>query len=162
MSVAGILASSIFSNFGSSASNKTTNISSAVSGGTGSSHQAGNISEGPSPFAVLQQQLSAQSAGLGSLTGPLGQLGQDLNAGKLSAARSDFNNVKLAISQSSFLKSNQGQASGGSSSASSNAAGTSDPLTAALQAYSSLQLNPLTGGLNNSLIANSGTLSVDA
>jgi hypothetical protein len=166
MSVAGILASSLFSNAGSQIAQKAPGFASSIANGFKA--QSGNVTGAPSSFAAVQQKLSG--SGATSLPTQMSQLGQDLSSGNLTAAQADFNNIQMTLSQSpaSLLRHKQTQpvSSGGSSPAGSanaqSGAGLSDPLTAALQAYSSLQQNPINGALSSSLMANPSTFSVNA
>lgn len=162
MSVAGILASSLFSHIGSSSAQKT------AGGASGSSQPSGSASGAQSIFSAVQQQLSAQGTSAGSLPAQMTQLGQDLKAGNLSGAQSDFNNVQAALSQISALKAHHTQPQSGtpttglSNILGTSGTGASDSLTAALQAYSSLQQNPLNSALSSSLLPNTSAFSVNA
>ncbi len=154
MSVAGILASSLFSNAGSYIAQKA---------GFGSGSKSGNISSTQPSFAAIQQKLEALSGSNTtntSLAGQITQLGSDLKTGNISAAQNDFTSMTTTLSHSSVAKLHQqyGQATAADGSTEPSAT----QLAAALQAYSSLQQNPLNVATNGALMANPGTLSVTA
>ena len=167
MSVAGILASSIFSNPLSQMGQK----SPSTAKGNGSSSDSSKIPfDLGASFAKPSTQASGSTGDASSLSAQMTHLGQDLNAGKLSAAQSDFSNLRLIASHHvpsvvSHLP-NQSTGTGASGSLGTNTGQpTADPqsnaLTAAWQAYSSLQGNPLNSVLNGSMLANNSNLSID-
>jgi len=144
MSVAGILASNLFSTAGSLIAQKPPS--------TAKGH---NSAEQPS-FAAEQQKLStpgsSSPAGATSLPAQLTQLGQDLQAGNLQSAQADFAAFRIALEHS--------PASHGKHSR--EGSGGSDPLSAAMQAYSSLQQSPAINGLSSSMMAPASAFAVDA
>jgi hypothetical protein len=153
MSVAGILASSLFSHAGSYIAQKA---------GLGSGSKSGNISTSTQPsFAAIQQKLEAlsgSSTNNSSLAGQITQLGSDLKTGNISAAQNDFNSMQTTLGHSTVAKLHHqyGQAT----SADGSSLPSATQMAAALQAYSSLQQNPLNVAANGTLMANPGTLSV--
>jgi hypothetical protein len=160
MSLAGILASSLFSSLGSQMSQKNHAPGSASGSATGAQ----------SIFGALQQKLSAQSSasgssGASSVPAQMTQLGNDLASGNLTAAQADYNDLKLQFSSggvSPLHRHVAGQA-GNENAATAGAPGQqTNPWTAAMQAYSSLQQNPLNGALNGSLLTNPTTFAVSA
>jgi hypothetical protein len=161
MSVAGILASSLFSDVGSEFAQK--------------SPSAANLKSGAQQtFSAVQQQLSAPGSIASGTSFPaqLTQLGQDLKSGNLAAAQADFSALRIAFPQSpsSQLRHHQaGRASSESGSSSASPSGMftqssadSDAMTAAMQAYSSLQQNPIDSALGSSLMAPASTFGIDA
>lgn len=150
MSVAGILGSSLFANAVSQVAQKL--VPSAEAGAQ-------------SVFGALQQGLTAagvnSSVGSAPLTGQLSQIGQDLTSGNLPAAQADFSAFKLTLAQDAtqlLHHSTSGLASSGSSTSSTGASGNSstagtgsNPLAAAMLAYSSLQQSALNGALNSAI-----------
>lgn len=168
MSVAGILASSLFSNPLSQLAQQSPAANKA-----GSATQSKSTSGAQSMFSELQQKIAAQGANATdstSLSGQINQLGNDLQSGNLSAAQSDFTTLKATLAQSATSHLNQlmtvpkaflgGSTQAGSSSA-SGAGSSSDPLLAAFQAYSSLQQNPLNSNLSNSALTNANSLNIN-
>jgi hypothetical protein len=151
MSVAGILASSLFSGVGSQIAHN--------SKGLGASLKSGNLSSAQLDFSAIQQKLSA--LGSPALSAQMTQLGQDLSTGNVSAAKTDFNNVQSTLTHSVTSKLHS-MIPVATSSSSSSGQSTTSQLTAALQAYSALQQNPLNGSLNNLMIANPSTFSISA
>jgi len=163
MSVAGILGSSLFANAVSQVAQK---LAPAVNQNTGAQ----------SVFGALQQTLLASgsnsSAGGTSPTGQLSQIGQDLESGNLPAAQADFTAFKTTLAQdltqvlhhspakpvSSAGKSLASDASGESSLFGAG----SNPLTAALLAYGSIQQGAVSGALNASMLPTAGTFSINA
>jgi hypothetical protein len=148
MSVAGILASSLFSSVGSHIAQKTPAVSSATTDAFKSD---------------LQQKLAAQGSGTtssaASLPAQVTQLGQDLSSGNLPAAKGDFNNMVLAFTNGSASPMHsQSRPTSINGSTSQSGQSQTDPMTAALQAYSALQLNPV----NSSLITIPNTFAVQA
>lgn len=144
MSVAGILASSLFSSVGSHIAQKTPAVSSATTDAFKSD---------------LQQKLTAQGSGSPSLPAQVTQLGQDLTSGNLPAAKGDFNNMVLAFTNGSASPMHsQSHPTSINGSTSQSGQSQTDPMTAALQAYSALQLNPV----SSSLITVPNTFAVQA
>ena len=96
----------------------------------------------------------------------MSQLGQDLNLGNLSAAQADYSALKIAIAQHHTRLNGQpgmATAAGGNSSSQAGASGNvTDPLSAAMQAYGSLQQMAANGALSSSLINPSSTFSINA
>jgi hypothetical protein len=158
MSVAGILASSLFSNAGSHIAQRANGLASSLS----SDLKSGNLTGAQSDFAALQKKLSGSSTTSNtSLSTQMNQLGQDLKTGNISAAQTDFSNIQTTLSHSASSKlHNQTipvqSADGGSTQ------GISSNALAALQAYSALQLNAAGSSLSSSLLANTGGFSVTA
>jgi hypothetical protein len=168
MSVAGILASSLFSSPLAQVAQRSPGAN-----GPGSSSQSGNTSGAQSLFADMQQKLSAQStssASSTSLSGQMTQLGNDLKSGDISSAQTDFSNLKLTLSQGPGSKLNHlltapkpilGNGLLATSSPTSGSENLpSNPLTAAWQAYSSLQQNPLNSALSSSVLDNGLNINV--
>jgi hypothetical protein len=149
MSVSGILAGSLFSNAAS------------LFGGNSPSAAKGSPAGHQPSFKSLQQQLSASSpgatAGATSVSNPLATLGQDLNSGNLAAAQADFSAFRLAMSHGPAAHTGNPQSQANSMSGSAN-----DPLAAAMQAYSSLQLSPMTNGMSTSLMSPASMFDVSA
>src|ERR1017187_2961465 len=176
MSVAGILASSIFSGLGSQAAQKSTSAGSSIESTFDSDLQSGNVSGAQSIFSALQQKMLAQSSGSttatrSALSSQLAQLGQDLKSSNLTAAQSDFatirsnvsNDLRSRLHHQSGASSQDGSSATNASSLSSQAgSGSQSSMTAALQAYSAMQLNPLNASLNSSMIGNPSTFAVNA
>jgi hypothetical protein len=157
MSVAGILASSLFSGAGAHIAQNAMGLGSAL--------KSGNTSTAQSDFAAIQQKLAAlgsSSTGSTSLGSQMTQLGQDLKSGNLSAAQSDYSTFQTSLlhTLTSKHQSSNPVAATGSTTTAGQLSNTQ--LTAALQAYSALQQNPLNGTLNSSLIANPNSLSIQA
>lgn len=123
-----------------------------------------------SAFAAIQQKLSASGSAASSSAAPisseLSKLGQDLQLGNLSAAEADYTALKLAISQRHAQLSGQsGNTINGNSNqqgASGTSGASSDPLAAAMQAYSALQQDASAGALSSSLINPISTFSINA
>ena len=162
MSVAGILASSIFSNPLSQTGQK----SPSTAKGNGSSSDSKIPFDLGASFAKPSTQATGSTGDASSLSAQMTHLGQDLSAGKLSAAQSDFSNVGLILSHHvpSVVSHQPIQSTGTGASGSSGIDATnpqSNALTAAWQAYSSLQGNPINSILNGSMLANSSNLSID-
>jgi hypothetical protein len=166
MSVAGILASSLFSNPLSQAAQQSP-------GGNGPGSTSGTKSGAQSFFADLQQKMSSQStssAGSTSLSGEMNQLGDDLKSGNIGSAQTDFSNLKNTLLQGPGSQLNHlltapkpiraTGLSATSSPTSSSANLSSNPLTAAWQAYSSLQQNPLNSSLSNSVLSNALNINI--
>ena len=155
MSVAGILSSSLFSNALSQLGQKSTSTSNSVTANPKSTAD-------PSSHVFLgdlQKQLSSLSTGAtgsnASLSAQMTQLGKDLEAGQLPAAKSDFNNVRAILSHTpSSSSGNSSQLTGAQQTGSTQ----TDPSTAAWQAYNSLQLNSAASTLGNSLLNNNNGL----
>jgi hypothetical protein len=169
MSIAGILASSLFSSPLSQVAQRSTGAN-----GPGSASQSGNASGAQSFFADLQQKLTPQStssAGPTSLSGQMNQLGDDLESGNIGSAQTDFSRLKLTLSQGSGSQLNHlltvpkpfrgTNLSAASSPASSSGNPSSNPLAAAWQAYSSLQQNPLNSALSNSALTQANSLNIN-
>ncbi len=169
MSIAGILASGLFSNPLSQLSQHL-----PAANGAPSTPQSGGATGAQSFFADLQQKLasqSANSAGSTSLSGQMTQLGDDLKSGDIGAAQSDFSTIKTTLAQSATSHLNQlmtvpkaflGSSSATNTSAAANTGtASSDPLIAAFQAYTSLQQSPLKTGLSNSALNNANSLNIN-
>jgi hypothetical protein len=111
-------------------------------------------------FATTQQKLSpsaaSPTAGATSISGQMTQLGKDLSQGNLAAAQTDFSAFKLALSHGPASQKHA------PSELNSQANAAIDPLAAAMQAYSSLQLSPMTNGLSTSLMSPGSLFAVDA
>ena len=161
MSVAGILAGTLFSGAGSQLAQKTP-LSTI------------NTSNTPSAFSAFQQTLSQSGSvpapGKAPVSSELTQLGQDLKSGNLPAAQADYSALSMSIAQGHAHMSGQlhsgSAASGnnsqaGASGASSTSGNLSNPM-AAMLAYSSLQLSPAARGLSSSLMTPASTFSIDA
>ena len=163
MSVAGILASGLFSNLISQA-------------GRQSSSTANLKSSAESVFGSLQQKLlgagSNSSAGGTSVTAQLSQVGQELSSGNLPATQADFGTFKVTLAQhvGQLLQHSPGgstpsagnSAPSGASSQSSLLGAGADPLAAAMLAYGSLQQGAINGALNASVSPTAGTFSINA
>lgn len=162
MSVAGILASSIFSNplsqMGQKPSSTTKGDSSKIPFDLGAS------------FAKPSTQASGSAGNATSLSSQMTHLGQDLSGGNLPAAQTDFSNLQHILSRHMpSAVSHQPIQSAGTGSSGSPGINTGQPtadpqsnaLTAAWQAYSSLQGNPINSVLNGSMLANNSNLSID-
>jgi hypothetical protein len=143
MSLAGILASSLFSGAGS------------LSGHHLPSSANGQNAAAQSTFNDLQRSLSANGAGspagVTPLPSRLTQLGQDLKTGDLRSAQADFSAIRLALEH--------GPASHGK--ATQPGSGGSGFSTAAMQAYGALQ-SPLGDGWNSLIPSPAGSFAVDA
>jgi hypothetical protein len=143
MSVAGILASSLFSN--------------AISQIAQKSPTATNKPGLPSDFATIQQEFAeqpAQASGSALSPSPITLLGQGLASGNLPISLAGAGN----ISTSSPIT---GSSSNSASKSGQNTDFSTDPLSAAWQAYSSLQGNPLNSALSKSLLASGNSLSIN-
>jgi hypothetical protein len=163
MSVAGIFASGLFSDIGSEIAQKPPSTPSPNQGAQ-------------STFSAVHRQLSSQGsnsgAGATSLSAQMTQLGQDLKSGNLLAAQTDFSTIRTALAQDSSLHLRHRTAGPLSSESSATQAGSTgvfsqsgagtDPLMAAMQAYSSLQQNPIDSAFGASLATPASTLAVDA
>jgi len=157
MSIAGILAGNLFSGAGTQYASQTP-------------RSPFGTSSVPSEFAALQQKLSQASSvaqpAASSVPSEMSQLGQDLNLGNLSAAQADYSALKIAIAQHHTRLNGQpgmATAAGGNSSSQAGASGNvTDPLSAAMQAYGSLQQMAANGALSSSLINPSSTFSINA
>jgi hypothetical protein len=162
MSVAGILASGLFSNALSQVGQKspsTANLKTAAQSVFGGLKQE-----------FLEPATNSSAAGA-SVTAQLSQVGQDIKTGNLSAAQSDFGALKLTLAQhvGQMLQHSAGSAQGAGSSLASSASGESsllgtgtDPLAAAMLAYGSLQQGVINGALNASVSPTAGAFSVNA
>jgi len=160
MSVAGILASGLFSN--------------ALSQAGQQSSSAANLKTGAqSVFASLKQKLlepGSNSNTVGtSVTAQLSQVAQDLSSGNLPAAQADFSAFKATLAQHvgqllqhSPAGSAPSAGSSSSSGASNSLAAGADPLAAAMLAYGSLQQGAINGALNASALPATGTFSINA
>lgn len=164
MSIAGILASSLFANTAGRNTNHSNSQPSSFGVQFANTFQSylksGNASGAQSMFETMQQKLAAFGSNASPVSAQMTQLGQDLKSGNLTGAQTDFNGIQSTLQQGLAARLHHvTPASGsGNSSASSTTTGDaqlSNPLTAALQAYSSLQ-NPA----STSLLANSSTFSV--
>jgi hypothetical protein len=162
MSVAGILASSLFTNAVSQATQKS---SSAASKNTDTKSAFGTLQQG-----LLASSSNSSSSGT-SVTGQLSQVGEDLESGNLTAAQADFSTLKTTLAQywTQMLHSSTGQASSGSNGSSSSSSGqsslssaSSDPLAGAMLAYGSLQQSQTGGALNASMLPTASTFSITA
>ena len=153
MSIAGVLASTLFSGLGAQLTQKATSPSSS---GVNLDSQSGDASDALSSFAA---NLSAQGSGSGSnsLTQQVTKLGQDLGSGDLSSARADSSNISAILAPAKFF-----HQPAKVSSADGQANVANDSLTAALQAYSSLQQNPINIAMGSSLLAGNSTFAVKA
>ena len=158
MSVAGILASSIFSNPLSQMGQKPSSIAKS------------NSPKIPFDLGASLTKPSTQVSGLTGNTSTLStqitHLGQDLSGGNLPAAQADFSNLQLILSHHMPSTTLQLTGTGSSGSPGINTGQpTADPqstvLNAAFQAYSSLQQNPINSALNSSMLANNNNLSID-
>ena len=163
MSIAGILASNLFSEAGNQIAQKLPLSPNQASGAQ-------------SAFSALQQKLSnsgsTPTSGVTSLPAQLAQVGQDLKSGNLSSAQADFSAFKMTLAQSQtelLHRLHPGSASSGESGSqpglpgiTSQAGAGSDPLTEAMLAYSSLQQNPTISGLSTSLSTPASTFSINA
>ena len=163
MSVAGILAGALFSGAGTQYAQESP-LSSI------------NTSSAPSAFAAVQQQLlqsgSVAPASSRSVHSELTQLSQDLKSGNLSAAQADYSALKITLAQLHMKLTGQSQsasAAGGDSDSQAGTSGTAsqssnitNPLAAAMLAYSSLQQNPNNVALSSSLITPASTFSINA
>jgi hypothetical protein len=163
MSVAGILASGLFSN--------------AISHAGKQSPSPANLKTGAqSVFGTLQQNLlgsgSSSSAAGTSVTAQLSQVGQDLSSGNLPAAQADFSAFKVTLAQHVGQLLNHSQSGSAPSAGSSSSSGASsessllgsgnDPLAAAMLAYGSLQQGAINGALNASVSPTASTFSINA
>jgi hypothetical protein len=110
MSVSGISASSFFAGFNSTEVQNKFKQLQQESQLLGQDLQSGNLTKAQSDFSALQQVLPSQqqsavaSPQSGSQTGnpvsqAISQLAQDLKAGKLSAAQSDFATLQKDVPQ---------------------------------------------------------------
>jgi hypothetical protein len=162
MSVAGILASSLFSSFGSHQTQKTSGSSSSNPESFESDLQSGNLSGAQSMFSILQQKLTAQGLTVSgsAVSSQVTQLGSDLKSGNLTAAKADYATLKHTLSTNNGVS--RPQHSQSTSALQSAIESQSNQLNAALQTYSSLQQNPLVSGQSNSLLANSNSLGLYA
>jgi hypothetical protein len=163
MSVAGILASSLFTNAVSQVAQK---LSSAASLNTDAQSVFGALRQG------LLESGSNSSSGGTSVPAKLSQVGKDLESGDLTAAQADFTALKTTLAQyrtQMSLHSSTGQASSGGNGSSSGASSQSslfgvgsDPLAAAMLAYGSLQQGQTGGALNASVLPTTNTFSITA
>ena len=170
MSVAGILASSIFSNPLSQMGQKSPSTAKGLNPNHSSSDSAKIPFDLGASFAKPSTQASGSTGDASSLSAQMTHLGQDLSGGNLSAAQSDFSNVRLILSHHiPSVVSHQPIQSTGTGTSGSSGINTGQPtadrqsnaLTAAWQAYSSLQHNSINSVLNGSMLANSSNLSID-
>jgi hypothetical protein len=194
MSVSGIAGSSIFAGYNSTAvQNKFQQIQQGFQQ-LGQDLSSGNLSEAQTDFSALQQLLPSQqqSATTGTaassqagnpLSQAISQLGQDLKAGNLSAAQSDFTTIQQDLKQGTVsghrhhhLHAENSQASGQQSGPATLFGDLgqelqSGNLTAAQQTYSALQQdflqfsggNPSSGaGGSNISSSSSASLNVSA
>jgi hypothetical protein len=151
MSIAGVLASTLFSGLGAQVAQKALNSSS--SSGLKSDHDSGDPSDASSSFAAnLSAQGSRVASGSASLTAQVTKLGQDL-----SSAGTDSSNISAILAPAKVFHQPAKVSSTDSQSNLSNAS-----LTAALQAYSSLQQNPVNSAMSGSLLAGNSTFAVSA
>lgn len=158
MSVAGILGSSLFANAASLVAQKLV-------------PSAKIKQDAQSVFGALQKGLtnsggSSDSSG-SSITGQLSQIGQDLTSGNIPAAQADFSAFKLTLAQDATQLLNQAANKLGSSAG--NASGTlsqlgtgSNPLDAAMMAYSSMQQGAMNAAMNSSISPTATALSINA
>jgi hypothetical protein len=166
MSIAGILSSSLFSS-NSQALSPQQQFQKEFQR-LGQALQSGNLSAAQSDFATLQQTSSSPSASA-STSSPIAQafsqLGKDLQSGNLSAAQQDFSKIQQDTqSQSPQAHHHHHHHGGGGGSSSSQStlalefaqlgqdlqAGN---VSAAQQAYSSVQQSFLAFGANSSTTA---------
>ena len=167
MSIAGILSSSLFSS-NSQALSPQQQFQKEFQR-LGQALQSGNLSAAQSDFATLQQTSSSPSASA-STSSPIAQafsqLGKDLQSGNLSAAQQDFSKIQQATQsqspQAHHHHHHHGGGGGGSSSSQSTLALEFAQLgqdlqagnvSAAQQAYSSVQQSFLAFGANSSTTA---------
>ncbi|MBB6144986.1 hypothetical protein HNQ77_002942 [Silvibacterium bohemicum] len=162
MSVAGILASSLFSSFGSHQTQKPSGTSSSKTESFESDLQSGNLSGAQSMFSILQQKLTAQGLNVSgsAVSSEMTQLGSDLKSGNITAAKGDYATLKQTLSHNNGVSQTQHPKSTGA--LQSAVESQSNQLTVALQAYGSLQQNPLVSGQSNSLLPNSSSLGLYA
>ena len=173
MSVAGILASSLFSNPLSQLGHKSSSTAKGLTPNSLSSDSSKMPFDLGASFAKPSTQVSGSAGDATSLSSQMTHLSQDLNGGNLPAAQADFSNLRLILSHHVSSAVNHqplqsiGAGTGSSSSAPALSTGqpTADPqsnaLTAAWQAYSSLQHNPINSVLNGSMLANNSNLSIN-
>lgn len=149
----------------------TSAVSQAVSGIAGraltaaksfeSDLQSGDIAGAQAFLSTLQQKLGSQGAtATGStLASQIRQVSNDLTAGNLTAAESDFTSLKLGLSHLG----RQGSGAGSGQPQSTGAAGNAqNAALSALQSYSPLQQSAYNSALNLSLPAGLPTLSVSS
>jgi outer membrane protein assembly factor BamD (BamD/ComL family) len=183
MSVSGISGSSLFAGYNStSVQNKFQHIQQGFQQ-LGQDLQSGNLSQAQTDFSALQQLLPNQSQGATSSTQSelqasnpvsqaISQLGQDLKAGNLSAAQSDFTTLQQDLQQQGAVSGHrhhhhhaEGSQASGQQSGPATLFGDlgqelqSGNLSAAQQTYSALQQDFLqfTGASVSSAPAGSGT-----
>jgi hypothetical protein len=170
MSVAGILASSLFSNPLSQLGHKSSSPAKGLTPNGLSSDSAKVPFDLGASFAKPSTQVSGTAGDATSLSSQMTHLGQDLSGGNLPAAQADFSNLRLILSHHiPSVVSHQPLQSTGTGTSGSPGINTGQPtadpqsnaLTAAWQAYSSLQQNPLNSALNGSMLANKSNLSID-
>jgi hypothetical protein len=153
MSVAGILASNLFSNVVS----QLTNGAKASAGAPGSGSQQ--------TFSQVQKGLSALSSnsttGMAALPSSLTQLGQDLKSGNLPGAQADLTQLEscLPLGLASQLNLALHPATGASGSPSgislpsSQSGAASDPMTVAMKLYGAFQQSLTSNSSRTSLMA---------
>jgi outer membrane protein assembly factor BamD (BamD/ComL family) len=170
MSIAGILSSSLFSS-NSQALSPQQQFQKEFQR-LGQALQSGNLSAAQSDFATLQQTSSSPSASASTsspIAQALSQLGKDLQSGNLSAAQQDFSKIQQDTQSQSPQAHHHhhhhgggGGGGGGSSSSQSTLALEFAQLgqdlqagnvSAAQQAYSSVQQSFLAFGANGSTTA---------
>jgi outer membrane protein assembly factor BamD (BamD/ComL family) len=168
MSIAGILSSSLFSS-NSQALSPQQQFQKEFQR-LGQALQSGNLSAAQSDFATLQQTSSSPSASA-STSSPIAQafsqLGKDLQSGNLSAAQQDFSKIQQDTqSQSPQTHHHHHHHGGGGGGGSSSSQSTlalefaqlgqdlqAGNVSAAQQAYSSVQQSFLAFGANGSTTA---------
>jgi len=163
MSAAGIFASSLVSD--------ATSLFAPKSPST--ANKSNSASQ--SAFSAIQEKLSALDSGSNSgaspLTTQLSQLGKDLASGNLSASQADFTALRTSLGIGTSPRS--GHPSGipiqtgpngtpAGSVPGSASASAPNPWLSAMQAYSSLQQNPINGGQSASLLLPGNTFSTSA
>jgi hypothetical protein len=115
---------------------------------------SGNFAGAQSFLSTLQQKLSLGSAGgTGTaVSAQIAQVSNDLTAGNLTAARTDYSHLKSALAQQ-----HHGQTSG-STAQTASAAGSS---LASLASYNALQQGAFNSAVNLTMPGNSPSLSVN-
>jgi hypothetical protein len=116
---------------------------------------SGNIAGAQSFLSTLQQKLSLGAVGgTGTaISAQIAQVSNDLTAGNLTAARSDYSHVQSALAQQ-----HHAQASSNSTTQAASAAGSS---LAALASYNASQEGAFNSAVNLSMPGNSPSLSIN-
>lgn len=170
MSVAGIFASSLFSNPTVQIAQKVAGWAASAVKDKGPDPQSGNLSGAQSVYGALQQKLALQSPACeSSISAKMMQLGQDLKSGNLTAAQADSSSIHQTLNRIGHqyiqpVSNEDGRSQSGTSQnfGQTVASSLTDPLMAAFQAYSSLQQTPFNAALRNSLAQDLSTISIDA